>query len=437
MKPDMVMDKTEVSSVTGICSPAPKIPVSVEQVNTIPSDDCWFLRTRVANFYMEWLMDCGANPNLLSLQMYNSIPESQRPALQPVSMQLTAANGDAIVVHGQTAIDIHLEGASFSVEVIVANIGATAGILGMKFLRETDCRITFRTGLLRCEEREWKLVGPINPMPVKCNVSMVASTRQSLASSLTSLEPSTKGVPLEVCSGTREGIESKTGLADTMAANDHEYNGAAAWSAEELKQLQQGDDAIRIVIQWIRAGKGKPCRSKISRQGPEVNDLCGIWPTLVLQDGLLYRRWEKKKYGPVLQLVAPSAIRVAIFEHAHSDHTGGHIGIKRTKRRVRAQFFWPQAKTDIDQWCRQCDNPTHVRSMPDKVVDRHTDIEDTEQLRPQLAQLQMPELHDASALEEVFGDGYPPDPPTVTVSDRQLESPRLHHCPRAVEPPDL
>ena len=54
-------------------------------------------------------------------------------------------------------IPIHLEEATLLVPVIVADIDETAGILGMKFLREADYSIAFSKGIPRCGDREWRL----------------------------------------------------------------------------------------------------------------------------------------------------------------------------------------------------------------------------------------------------------------------------------------
>ena len=85
----------------------------MEQVNTARSDDCWFLRAKVGGLLTEWLMDCGANPNLLFIKMYNKISEDDRPRLKPVHTKLMAANGENIVTYGQTIVDLHLEGPYF------------------------------------------------------------------------------------------------------------------------------------------------------------------------------------------------------------------------------------------------------------------------------------------------------------------------------------
>lgn len=120
---------------------------------------------------MEWLLDSGANPNLLSAKVYFSIPEEQRPPLHPLESQLLAANDQGIKTYGQICLDFALsDGTVFQEAVIVADIGSTQGILGMRFLMNQDAYIQFREGLLWCGDLCWNLVGPDSPASMQARL---------------------------------------------------------------------------------------------------------------------------------------------------------------------------------------------------------------------------------------------------------------------------
>jgi len=123
-------------------------------------DSCWFLRGKSDNLMLELLIDSGANPNILGYETYLRIPESQRPPLEPMRTTLMAANGDPISTYGQTCVNLILDGTTFSVPVIVANIGSMHGILGMRFMRDNDCMVGFRKGLMKCGNLIWQLIQP-------------------------------------------------------------------------------------------------------------------------------------------------------------------------------------------------------------------------------------------------------------------------------------
>ncbi len=129
-----------------------------EQVNTIPNSSCWYLQGRVEELEVNWLMDCGANPNILSEKVFRKLPAAAKSKLQPANVLLVAANGEDIITYGQTTVKLQLEGMIFYIPVVVADIGATAGILGMRFLRDADCSIAFKGGVLRSGTHQWKLV---------------------------------------------------------------------------------------------------------------------------------------------------------------------------------------------------------------------------------------------------------------------------------------
>ena len=126
-----------------------------------------------------------------------------------------------------------------------------------------------------------------------------------------------------------------------------EQNWAEVWSPEELRERQQEDNAIRTVYAWVAAGSGKPSRGIINRHSKEVRELCGLWPTLLIENGLLCRRWSTSTNQSTKQLLAPPSIRAEIFQQLHSNRTGGHLGRKRTVHKVRTRFFWPRVKTDV------------------------------------------------------------------------------------------
>ena len=77
--------------------------------------------------------------------------------MHPTNNKLVAANDKGILKHGRVTIPIHLEEAALLVPVVVADINETAGILGMKFLREADCSIAFSKGILHCGDHEWQM----------------------------------------------------------------------------------------------------------------------------------------------------------------------------------------------------------------------------------------------------------------------------------------
>ena len=128
--------------------------------------------------------------------------------------------------------------------------------------------------------------------------------------------------------------------------------------------MQQADDIIGVVYRQFEGGSGKPSRRAIAGSSPELKNLWGLWPSLVMEGGLLYRRWETSEDGCVMQLLAPQKIRSEIFKQLHSSRLGGHLGRRRTLGTVRSRFFWPLIKRDIVRWCTECQECQQVKPGP-------------------------------------------------------------------------
>ena len=58
--------------------------------------------------------------------------------------------------------------------------------------------------------------------------------------------------------------------------------------------------------------------------------------------------------GRHLQLVLPANLVKNVLEGLHSTLVGGHMGAAKTLEKVRARFYWPGQRNDVDMWCKKC-----------------------------------------------------------------------------------
>ena len=74
------------------------------------------------------------------------------------------------------------------------------------------------------------------------------------------------------------------------------------------------------------------------------------------------RRQEAWEEGPdgILRFhgrpYIPSALVPEILHSFHDDATGGHLGLRKTLARIRAQFYWPGLYESVKQHIRECDS---------------------------------------------------------------------------------
>ena len=107
-----------------------------------------------------------------------------------------------------------------------------------------------------------------------------------------------------------------------------------------LKQLQQEDVTLNK-IQNYDADKKKMKDEKVAYE---------------CRNGIWFRQYRaNKETEPVDQLVVPASLRYKIMCMAHECLMGGHLGIKKTKDKVQASFYWPGINGDITRFCRSCD----------------------------------------------------------------------------------
>eukprot|EP00731_Ephydatia_muelleri_P004715 Em0002g891a len=103
------------------------------------------------------------------------------------------------------------------------------------------------------------------------------------------------------------------------------------WTLDELAEEQRQDSSIGQVIQWME-------NDSIPRVFPKhlSSHTQALWAQssyLVLQNGVLYRRWEDvpcKGLHRRLQLVLPPTLVPVLLEALHSSIRGGHFGTSKT-----------------------------------------------------------------------------------------------------------
>ena len=125
-------------------------------------------------------------------------------------------------------------------------------------------------------------------------------------------------------------------------------------SSQQLRQAQTADENIKAVMEWLVSGV-RPAFSDVRGASLETRSLWAQWNTLVVKDGILYRRVEAANGDSSHdQLVIPHGIREDILRSLHNDPSAGHLGHRRTLSRVRQRFYWPGLGRDVEEWCRRC-----------------------------------------------------------------------------------
>ena len=92
-----------------------------------------------------------------------------------------------------------------------------------------------------------------------------------------------------------------------------------------------------------------------------------------IKDDVLMRKWRNPRspasddWSVVHQVVLPLSFRPEVLRLAHEAPMAGHVGIRRTRSRIMAHFWWPRLYKDTAQFCRTC-HACQVVGKPQSVV---------------------------------------------------------------------
>eukprot|EP00117_Sycon_ciliatum_P025918 scpid18163/ scgid5290/ Retrovirus-related Pol polyprotein from transposon 412; Protease; Reverse transcriptase; Endonuclease len=127
-------------------------------------------------------------------------------------------------------------------------------------------------------------------------------------------------------------------------------------SLDGLRQAQEADPDISIVIGWQQALLDRPTRSDSALHGVSVGvlRLWGQWKRLKLINNVLYRMYYPDNKEPIMQLVVPDSLKPAILKAVHADVSGGHLGIERTLDKLRKRCYWPFMTASVSDFCNSC-----------------------------------------------------------------------------------
>ena len=74
---------------------------------------------------------------------------------------------------------------------------------------------------------------------------------------------------------------------------------------------------------------------------------------MVVDDGILYH-WDEVNGHKVKQLCVPYGRRMQVMRLAHDAVSSGHLAGRKTRDRIRLNFFWPNLKRDVYSYTSSC-----------------------------------------------------------------------------------
>jgi len=113
------------------------------------------------------------------------------------------------------------------------------------------------------------------------------------------------------------------GPPDSTPSNGREE--ASVSAGESMTELQQSNTDIGPILRWRLRPTEQPRPEEVVVVSAAAKALWSQWHSLVLRDGVLFRRTKRKRgRPPVLQLIVPAVKRSEFISHCHRGMTGCH-----------------------------------------------------------------------------------------------------------------
>ena len=175
--------------------------------------------------------------------------------------------------------------------------------------------------------------------------------------------------PCKQCGTSQDQVENQCSLETALVQATE--SDLALWlpnlTPTDQETLQNNDPALAQVMVWVESNSFPKSFPKDG--GYWLQTLWAQQKYLVLQNGVLYRRWEDipgKGLNKCLQFVLPQDLVPTVLEQLHNAPSGSHLGVSKTVEKVRCRFYWPGQRRDIERWCAACETCATRKAPPTK-----------------------------------------------------------------------
>ena len=139
-----------------------------------------------------------------------------------------------------------------------------------------------------------------------------------------------------------------------LTVDDRDDTSPMTASEKQLRSAQLEDADIRIILEALEHGAQRLTPEEVEGKGPVFRRYWHQWDRLIVNRGILCRKWYTADEQVTLQYIVPSSLKPTILQGLHDDKVAGHMGIAKTFKRVQDRYYWCGYHRDVEDWCRKC-----------------------------------------------------------------------------------
>ena len=160
---------------------------------------------------------------------------------------------------------------------------------------------------------------------------------------------------VETRSRKKQNTEINSKERENSLTNSRRECWTEVFSMEKLGELQREDPDIEPVIRWLQNGVS-PTSAELSMCSPATKHYYIQRNVLKITENVLIRQFVTRNgLTEYLQYVVPEKLKKEIMQHSHDNILSGHLGIKKTKEKVRRSYYWFEMREEITLYVNQCD----------------------------------------------------------------------------------
>lgn len=163
-------------------------------------------------------------------------------------------------------------------------------------------------------------------------------------------------IELQIHTGGSE--DSMITLPEILGEQPNATNPENVNDMENMKEAQIKDPVLGHLYEW-KSENNKPKLKDIEHHSINVKQYWHKWNRISMDNGILVM--NVADIGK--KIVLPQCMKEEILSQLHDNPLAGHLGITRTRKRVKARFYWINMNTDVDNWIRKC-KACQARKIP-------------------------------------------------------------------------